>query len=108
MYFSYILDLKERSDDEIVTVTAKIWYVSDFDCYVPPAIKNSWGEGGDTPKNRAEAVVRDNLDYMNWALANSEIPMRFVQWGSVQDIGQTDAQIGSGGGKRSPEEVFNR
>ena len=45
---------------------------------------------------------------MNWALANSEIPMRFVQWGSVQDIGQTDDQIGSGGGKRSTNDVFDR
>ena len=45
---------------------------------------------------------------MNWALANSEIPMRFVQWGTVQDIGQTDAKIGSGGGTRSPDDVFDR
>ena len=49
---------------------------------------------------------------MNWALANSEIPMRFLQWGSVQDIGQTDAQIGSPDPQkiqeeRSPEDVFN-
>ena len=45
---------------------------------------------------------------MNWALANSEIPMRFVQWGSVQDIGQTDDQIGSRGGKASTNDTFNR
>ena len=50
----------------------------------------------DTPHNRAQAVVNKNLDYMNYALANSEIPIRYVQWGSVQDIGQTEAQIGSG------------
>ena len=126
---SYINLLTEtRSDDEIVTVTAKIWYVSDFHgkytkptyakidetCEdnpsanelcdriitshqqfetIPEEIRNSWDE--DTPHNRAQAVVTANLDYMNEALANSEIPIRYVQWGSVQDIGQTEEQIDS-------------
>ena len=80
---------------------------------IPAEIRNSWDE--DTPKNRAQAVVTRNLDYMNEALANSEIPMRYVQWGSVQDIGQTEAQIGSGytgpggpGATRGTSDVFDR
>lgn len=74
---------------------------------------NSWTDG-DTPQNRAQTVVTKNLDYMNSALANSEIPIRYVQWGSVQDIGKTEAQIGSGftapgpGATRSSADVFNR
>merc|ERR1712136_234650 len=118
-----------QDNDVTVTVTAKIWYVSDFDgkytktndqkidenCVdnkaakeycerkiinqtqyetIPEEIRNSWDK--DTPHNRAQAVVNRNLDYMNHALANSEIPIRYVQWGSVQDIGKTEAQIGSG------------
>ena len=112
-----------------MTVTAKIWFVSDFNgkyssrklakvdqnckdvseggdtrCdlsltyeyseIIPESVRDSWDE--DTPKNRAQATVDKSLDYMNDALANSEIPMRYVQWGSVQDIGKTEAQIGSG------------
>ena len=142
------LCLEARSDDEIVTVTAKIWYVSDFhgkytsatyekvdeNCVdnpttsewcdrvitshvqtetIPDDIRNSWDE--DTPHNRAQAVVSANLDYMNEALANSEIPIRYVQWGSVQDIGQTEAQIGSGytgpggpGATRETYDVYDR
>ena len=52
---------------------------------------------------------------MNEALANSEIPIRYVQWGSVQDIGQTEAQIGSGytgpggaGATRETTDVYDR
>ena len=149
MRFGLILDLKDRDDGEIVTVTAKIWYVSDFhgkytdptyekvenscvdnppeycDRYIasveqyetiPEDIRNTWDE--DTPHNRAQAVVNSNLDYMNYALANSEIPIRYVQWGSVQDIGKTEAEIGSGwttegttdaggaGATRSSSQVF--
>ena len=77
------------------------------------AKRKAWG--GDSPKIRAQAVVDKNLDYMNMALANSEIPIRYVQWGSVQDIGKTEEQIGSGyigpGGPaatRSAEDVFER
>ena len=139
--------MRETRADEIVTVTAKIWHVSDFNgkytrptfkqvdenCVdnppeycdriiesefsletIPDDIINSWTDG-DTPHNRAQAVVNANLDYMNWALANSEIPIRYVQWGKVQDIGKTDKEIGSGytgvGGNlptRSSRDVFNR
>ena len=57
-------------------------------------VRNSLDQ--DTPHNRAQAVVRKHLDYMNYALANSEIPIRYVQWGDIQDIGKTEQQIGSG------------
>ena len=80
---------------------------------IPEEVRNSWDK--DTPHNRAQAVVKKNLDYMNYALANSEIPIRYVQWGSVQDIGQTEAQIGSGytgpggpGATRTTEDVYER
>ena len=140
-----LLSSGDRADEEIATVTAKIWYVSDFhgkytdktyakvdenceDTRSKPCdriitkinqfetidqdIINSWSE--DTPHNRAQAVVNANLDYMNWALANSEIPIRYVQWGSVQDIGKTEAEIGSGfqvpgpGATRNTTEVKER
>ena len=134
----------DRTDDDIATVTAKIWYVSDFhgkytqptyakvdeSCVdnpptycdrvisevqyfetIPEDVRNTWDE--DTPHNRAQAVVNANLDYMNYALANSDIPIRYVQWGSVQDIGKTEQEIGSGfeapgaGATRSSSDVFN-
>merc|ERR1711936_1293489 len=119
----------DRTDKEIATVTAKIWYVSDFhgkytnikrydkvdgNCVdsknnicerviaevehiemIPEEVRNSWRDG-DTPHNRAQAVVNVNLDYMNSALQKSQIPIRFIQWGSVQDIGKTEKEIGSG------------
>ena len=147
--FIMIFHPDDRSDDEIVTVTAKIWYVSDYlgkyretlgyqkvneNCVddedadewcnriitkakdyemFSEAKRNAWG--GDSPNIRAQAVIDKNLDYMNMALANSEIPIRYVQWGSIQDIGKTEEQIGSGyigpGGPaatRSAEDVFER
>lgn len=33
------------------------------------------------------------MNYLNVALGNSMIPIRFQVWGFVQDIGQTDEQI---------------
>ena len=53
---------------------------------------DSWDE--DTPLKRVEATVKADLEYLNGALENSEIPIRYVTWGSVQDIERTDAQIG--------------
>ena len=80
---------------------------------IPENIRNRWDE--DTPYNRAQTVVNDNLDYMNWALSNSEIPIRYVQWGKIQDIGETGKIIGSGykgsggtGATRSSEDVIKR
>ena len=44
----FILSLiGERSNDEIVTITAKIWYVSDFDGGLPDEVRNSLDQ--DTP-----------------------------------------------------------
>ena len=137
----------DRTDKEIATVTAKIWYVSDFhgkytnikrydkvdgNCVdsknnicerviaevehiemIPEEVRNSWRDG-DTPHNRAQAVVNVNLDYMNSALQKSQIPIRFIQWGSVQDIGKTEKEIGSGytvpgpGATRTATDVKNR
>ena len=162
--------LEDRSDDEIVTVTAKFWYVSDYSgkyredfeyqkvdknciddekkdehcdrivanatehvlfgdnsCWSlserdPNGKRTNWTKTLQdiddclgTPQIRAQDAVNKSLDYINMALANSEIPIRYVQWGSVQDIGQTEQQIGSGytgvGGPvatRSNNDVFKR
>ena len=90
-------------------VTAKFWFVSDFhgnnyiqyyggggkwNDSIPEKIKNSWNQ--DNPFNRAQSVVDKYVKYMNLALVNSRIPIRYMQWGSVQDIGQTEVEIGSG------------
>ena len=88
--------------------------ITGYELYetVPEEIRNSWDE--DTPHNRAQAVVNANIDYMNWSLSNRDIPIRYIQWGSVQDIGQTEAQIGSGftvpgpGATRSSKDVYDR
>ena len=80
---------------------------------IPEEVRNSWRDG-DTPHNRAQAVVNVNLDYMNSALQKSQIPIRFIQWGSVQDIGKTEKEIGSGytvpgpGATRTATDVKNR
>ena len=85
--------------------------VKYFDTLIPEDVRKTWDE--DTPHNRAQAVVNANLDYMNEALANSAIPIRYVQWGSVQDIGKTEKEIGSGfeapgaGATRSSSDIFN-
>ena len=78
---------------DIVTITAKVWYVSDFNgsdygtnYFYPP-----WNEK--TPFERAQAVVKNNMNYLNVALGNSMIPIRFQVWGDVQDIKKTDEQI---------------
>ena len=90
-----------------MTVTAKIWYVSDFagsdsDTFkIPQSVIDTWEE--DTPLKRLEVTVQANLDYMNTALANSEIPIKYVTWGSFQDIGSTDAEIG----QRDYHEIFD-
>ena len=89
--------MTDRADDTstIVTVTAKIWYVSSFTggkWGVPQKVLDSY-EGGDTTQNRAQAIAKDNIKYMNFALANSNVPMRYVQWGSVQDLGKTESDL---------------
>ena len=61
---------------------------------------DTWDE--DTPLKRVEVTVKANLDYLNVALANSEIPIRYTTWGSFQDIGRTDEEIG----RRHYKEIF--
>ena len=74
---------------DIVTITAKVWFVSDFNG--SNYYSHSWN--AKTPFERAQAVIRNNMNYLNVALGNSMIPIRFQVWGSVQDIGKTDEQI---------------
>ena len=81
-----------EEDDTIATVTAKIWYVSDFDGQVPQSVIDTWDEN--TALNRVTATVYSNLDYLNFALGNSDLPIRYVVWGDIQDIGRTDEEIG--------------
>ena len=74
---------------DIVTITAKVWFVSDFNGtnYFSPSWNNK------TAFERAQAVIENNMNYLNMALGNSMIPIRFQVWGYVQDIGKTDEQI---------------
>ena len=77
--------------EDIIIITAKVWFVSDFNGSVADWIIKSWDK--DTPLKRAETVIENNINYLNVALGNSMIPIRFQIWGSVQDIGKTDEQI---------------
>ena len=95
--------------EEVVFITAKFWYVSDFhgnnyiqyfsgggrwNDTIPQTIKKSWKK--DTPHNRAQSIANKYVRYMNLALENSKIPIRYMQWGSVQDIGNTEQETGTG------------
>ena len=99
VYFYFIFS---DDDDTVAVITAKIWYVSDFDGKVPENVSDSWDEN--TPAKRAEATVNANLEYLNFALANSKLPIRYVVWGDIQDIGMTDAEIG----QQNKSVVFNK
>ena len=76
--------------------------MSDFDGQVPQNIVDTWEE--DTPLNRVKATVGANLDYVNSALANSDLPIRIAVWGDIQDIGATDEEIG----QKDKAVVFDR
>ena len=95
--------------DEVVFITAKFWYVSDFhgnnyiqyfsgggrwNDTIPEKTKRSWKK--DTPHNRAQSIANKYVRYMNLALKNSKIPIRYMQWGSVQNIDNTEQEIGTG------------
>ena len=95
--------------EEVVFITAKFWYVSDFhgnnyiqyfsgggrwNDTIPEKIKKSWKK--DTSYKRAQSIAKKYVRYMNLALKNSKIPIRYMQWGSVQDIGNTEQEIGTG------------
>ena len=87
------LDYGEKWPNEKITlITAKIWYVSDFNGYIPRKIIDKLGKKV-TPQQRAEVILENNIDYLNVALGNSQIPIRVRAWGSVQDIGLKNSEI---------------
>ena len=88
------IDYGEEWPNETITIiTAKVWYVSDFNATIPPwKIINNLGKKV-TPQQRAEVVLENNIDYLNVALGNSQIPIRVRAWGSVQDIGLKNSEI---------------
>ena len=69
---------------------------------MPQNVIDTWDE--DSPLNRATATVNANLDYLNFALANSDLPIRYVVWGDIQDIGAKDEEIG----RKNKTAVFNK
>lgn len=71
------------NEDQQVTITAKFWYVSDFD-------------GG---QDNAEAVVEKFIETTNTVLSNSEIATTYQKWGSVQELPLTNEDAQSGDGK---------
>ena len=84
---------EEWPNEKIAIITAKVWYVSDFNASIPPwKIINNHGKKIN-PQQRAEVVLENNIDYLNVALANSQIPIRVRAWGSVQDIGLKNSDI---------------
>ena len=100
--YAYFDVIFSDDDDTVAVITAKIWYVSDFDGKVPENVSDSWDEN--TPAKRAEATVNANLEYLNSALTNSKLPIKYVVWGEIQDIGMTDAEIG----QQNKSVVFNK
>eukprot|EP00397_Hematodinium_sp_SG-2012_P036388 GEMP01039278.1.p1 GENE.GEMP01039278.1~~GEMP01039278.1.p1 ORF type:complete len:571 (-),score=97.91 GEMP01039278.1:50-1762(-) len=54
-----------------VTVTAKFWYVEDYDTRGAADV---------------DSVVRTYVDATNEALTNSKIPMTYKQWGTVEKL----------------------
>ena len=84
--------VEEWSNEKITLITAKVWYVSDFNGYIPRKIIDKLGKKV-THQQRAEVVLESNIDYLNVALGNSRIPIRVRAWGSVQDIGLKNSEI---------------
>jgi len=70
-------DQVPASDHHQVTVTAKFWYVSDFN--------------GD-----AEFLANRYAEEMNAALARSNIPITYIRWGTVQRLPVAHADIWTG------------
>ena len=88
-------------NETIAVITAKVWYVSDFNASLPSSVTKHGHLIN--PQKRTETVLEENINYLNVALGNSRIPIRFRAWGSVQDIGLKDAQITG-----TTDEVFTR
>ena len=64
-------------DGKEVTMTAKFWYVNDF-------------EGG---QENAEAIVEKFVATTNEALSNSKVPIKYQKWGSVQQHPLTNGEL---------------
>ena len=92
----------EWPNDTIAIITAKVWFVSDFNATIYSKITGKV-VSKISPQQRAEAVVENNIDYLNEALGNSHIPIRVRTWGSIQDIGLTNSEIIG-----TPNKVFER
>merc|ERR1712130_552052 len=71
---------EEDDDGHKVIVTAKFWFVSDLT-----------GGAANAEDQASKYVVE-----MNGALERSEIPIEYQQWGSVQMLPQTHAEMISG------------
>merc|ERR1719402_1985971 len=61
-------------DDDVVTVTAKFWYVNDLD------------------KDPHE-VVREYMRAQEETLRNSKIPIKFKKWGKIERLPKSTSQI---------------
>jgi len=76
-FSSFPSNLDRSSDNEVVTVTAKFWYVSDFE------------------KENPEAQADSYVDAINQAFKDSKIPINYKRWGSVEKVPITHAQFSS-------------
>ena len=76
---NYFPDYYYCDDGNEVTVTAKFWFVNDFD-------------GGQA---NAEAVVDMFVATTNEALSNSKVPITYQKWGSVQQHPMTNDELSS-------------
>ena len=68
----------DGSDNNMVTITAKFWYVSDFE------------------ENDAEGLANRYVDGMNLALARSKIPIKYKRWGQVEKLPITHGEFETG------------
>jgi len=75
--------------DEVVTVTAKFWYVSDF-------------------KSNATEHADSYVKTMNTVLENSRIPILYKRWGSVQKLPRSHAEMLADTKFESSDYKFNR
>merc|ERR1719310_41214 len=74
-FSSFPSNLDRSSDNDVVTVTAKFWYVSDFE------------------KRNPEAQADSYVNAINQAFKDSRIPIKYKRWGSVDKLPVTHAQF---------------
>merc|ERR1719319_1478718 len=70
-------DDTSTDDGHRVTVTAKFWYVSDY-------------EGGE---EEAKATAEKYVAATNKALGNSLVPIDYLLWGTVEKLPNTNDEI---------------